>query len=375
MSREPAITLVTTDIDGDGGVSQYTMDLFTEFKNHECDVVVSSLTDSGLLKLKEWMTTIREITKRRPEVVHVQYAFTELGFVGPIFLAILSLYCDRLVVTCHERVEAKVWYVKRALSIPSSVETLLKGLLWLYDWMVAGVADVSVVHTEQHARELDRLPMTSVKVIPHYIKQQKINTSTDSIGNVSLSRINSVSGPVLTTFGRVTPKKGHKEVIRVLPRLEDAVYIIAGDAPSAHKSYEQDLRRNARDAGVEDRVVFTGFVESDQISTLFTATDIAVLPYCQVTESKTLYDAISFGCPVITTTLSAFDVVDTWGVGMQFTKGNEDQLVRCLETVSNNRETFARQTELLASKYSLTNFAQRHLELYTRNCGVSQSDV
>jgi glycosyltransferase involved in cell wall biosynthesis len=375
MTRDPTVSFVTTNIDGDGGVSQYTKDLTTELENQGCDVAVSSLPDRGLLKLVGWTMIIREMAKRRPEVVHLQYAFTEFGLVGPIFLAMLSLYCDCLVVTFHERVDAKVWYVERALSVPSVAGPLLAGLLWLYDWMLVVFADVSIVHTEQHAQELCRLPMASVEIIPHYIKQPQTNTDAERIGKIRLSRVVNAAGPILTTFGRVTPKKGHEEVIRVLPRIKGAIYMIAGAAPSAHESYEQKLRRIAHDAGVEDRVLFTGFVESEQISTLFSVTDIAILPYRQVTESGALYDAIGSGCPVVTTALPAFDVVDSWDVGKRFPEGQADQLIQCVEMVLNDRETFAQRTEFLASENSLRNVAQRHLELYTHTREITPNCV
>jgi phosphatidylinositol alpha-1,6-mannosyltransferase len=86
------------------------------------------------------------------------------------------------------------------------------------------------------------------------------------------------SGPVILTVARIAGKKGHDVVIRALPKLlsrhPGLKYLIAGrGAPS----YIERLKAIARECGVADRVVFTGFVPTPDIPRLYHLCDVFIM--------------------------------------------------------------------------------------------------
>ncbi len=82
--------------------------------------------------------------------------------------------------------------------------------------------------------------------------------------------------PVLLTVARLVARKGHDTVIRALPRiretLPEAAYLIVGTGPE-----REPLRRIAAACGVEDAVVFAGFVPEAELPAYYAACDCFVL--------------------------------------------------------------------------------------------------
>ena len=68
--------------------------------------------------------------------------------------------------------------------------------------------------------------------------------------------------PVVLVVGRLDPAKGQGELVEVLPALRDehpdVRALLLGGKDPAHPAYEGELRRRARELGVEDSVVFLG---------------------------------------------------------------------------------------------------------------------
>jgi len=82
---------------------------------------------------------------------------------------------------------------------------------------------------------------------------------------------------VLLTVGRLVERKGHALVIRALASLREEQrpvrYVIAGTGPE-----ERRLRHLAAELGVQDRVVFTGYVPEEDLPGLYAACDVFVMP-------------------------------------------------------------------------------------------------
>ena len=87
--------------------------------------------------------------------------------------------------------------------------------------------------------------------------------------------------PVLLTVARLVQRKGHDMVIWALPRirrtLPRAVYLVVGTGPERDR-----LRRLAAETGVEDAVVFAGFVPDADLAAYYAACDCFILCSRQV---------------------------------------------------------------------------------------------
>jgi glycosyltransferase involved in cell wall biosynthesis len=80
--------------------------------------------------------------------------------------------------------------------------------------------------------------------------------------------------PVILCVGAKRPHKNQEVLVRALADLPDAVLVLAGHA----EPYEDELRRSSREAGVEGRVRFVGYVPDDVLEALWALCACAAFP-------------------------------------------------------------------------------------------------
>ena len=82
---------------------------------------------------------------------------------------------------------------------------------------------------------------------------------------------------VLLSIGRLVRRKNHETVLRALPgvieMLPDTVYLIVGEGRE-----EGHLRRIVKELGLEDHVIFTGYIDQKDLPSCYSACDLFVMP-------------------------------------------------------------------------------------------------
>jgi glycosyltransferase involved in cell wall biosynthesis len=104
---------------------------------------------------------------------------------------------------------------------------------------------------------------------------------------------------------RLAQQKGHRFLVEAVPKVRDAIFILAGDGP------ERDaLEEQVRLLAVEDRVRFLGY-RSD-IPELLANSDALVLPSLYEGLPLAVLEAMAAGKPVVATSVGGTDeaVVD-----------------------------------------------------------------
>ncbi|GGC71195.1 GDP-mannose-dependent alpha-(1-6)-phosphatidylinositol monomannoside mannosyltransferase [Hoyosella rhizosphaerae] len=83
--------------------------------------------------------------------------------------------------------------------------------------------------------------------------------------------------PTIVCLSRLVPRKGQDMLIRALSgirsHIDGAALVIVGGGP-----YGQQLRKLARECGVEDDVIFTGSVPSDELAAHHAMADVFAMP-------------------------------------------------------------------------------------------------
>lgn len=95
---------------------------------------------------------------------------------------------------------------------------------------------------------------------------------------------------VLLTAARLVPRKGHRVVLRALPRvieqLPSVKYLVAGEGPE-----QTNLMQLARDLGIQQAVLFLGDVPHSEISDLYSLCDV----FAMINRLEPGGDVESFG--------------------------------------------------------------------------------
>jgi len=108
--------------------------------------------------------------------------------------------------------------------------------------------------------------------------------------------------PRILALGRLVPRKGVRTLIGALAGVPGAELVVAGGAPPAR--IRQDpriaaLRACAREAGVAERVVFTGGLDRSDVPALLRSADIAVSAAWYEPFGMSTVEAMACGVPVI----------------------------------------------------------------------------
>ncbi|MEZ5922814.1 MAG: glycosyltransferase family 4 protein [Hyphomicrobiaceae bacterium] len=137
------------------------------------------------------------------------------------------------------------------------------------------------------------------------------------------------------------------------PRLD---FLIFGDGPSV-----VDLKQQAKDAGLADRVIFMGRVESDRANEAINCFTLGVVPLTLQRDTAFGYSPVKIrdyaaaGCPVLTGAVP--DNLELDGIGWLFTHAPDD----ASEMAAQLRALFERPERLragaeLARAYAVANF-------------------
>ncbi len=140
-------------------------------------------------------------------------------------------------------------------------------------------ADFLVVNSEftraQYLRRGVR-PAQAVKVMNPGVELERFHPGAGDPDGIR-RRLGIGDRPMILSVARLVEWKGQDVVIRALPwifrHVPDAVYVIPGTGP-----YEAALKGLARETGVEDRVLFPGWMDEEDLPSLYRAADVMAVP-------------------------------------------------------------------------------------------------
>jgi len=156
-------------------------------------------------------------------------------------------------------------------------------------------------------KEVHNVPANKIDLIHHGIPM------IDKEAGIEFRKTLKVEGPMILTFGLLSPDKGIQYAIQAMPRIvkahPGAVYFVVGATHphirvSAGETYRESLIQMAEDLGVGESVRFVDrFVDLEELVQYLGAMDVYITPYLnpkQIT-SGTLAYSVGAGKAVIST--------------------------------------------------------------------------
>ena len=162
------------------------------------------------------------------------------------------------------------------------------------------------VHESIHyPRGLGRLPMPPVETLyqgidlPETLRQATVDGVREELGIPS-------DVPIVGSIANFKPAKGHRHLVdaasSVLQEFPEVRFVLVGQGP-----LEAEVRRRVVDAGLSDRVLFTGFREDTaRVATCF---DLYAASSIYEGLSIALLEVMGLGCPAVVTRAGGFPEV------------------------------------------------------------------
>jgi glycosyltransferase involved in cell wall biosynthesis len=175
-------------------------------------------------------------------------------------------------------------------------------------------------------------------------------------------------------FGRIRPQKGTEEfveaMIRVLPHRPDWTAVIVGQTAQVFQPFEKQLRVRLRQADLENRVHFTGYIKDPRdIPQFYRSLSVVVCPSRVEGFGLPCLEAMASGCPVVATHTGAWPEL--------ITEGRDGYLVPCEDswalaeailTITEDPERIRRMgqhaRDKVTSRYRIENEAEGILSFY-----------
>lgn len=166
---------------------------------------------------------------------------------------------------------------------------------------------VSPSHSTRELLELAGVPRDKIEVIYNGVGNDMLSHKADTGALKKLrAKLNlNNEDKLILTVSRLVPSKGHKEVIKILPRLlkefENLKYLIVGEG-----GYETELRNLACEEGVLSNVIFAGGVTYNEVKDYLDLAYLFAMPNTSNEQKEgieglpnVIFEAMARGKPII----------------------------------------------------------------------------
>ena len=187
------------------------------------------------------------------------------------------------------------------------------------EWMLTYEASEVIVNSNYMKNELQRL---------FGLPYEKINVNFIGIErDYDFRRQYAMDNEKIILYvGRLVYEKGIQHLIAAMPKVlsnyHDAKLIIAGRG-----GMMDELRQEASNLGLNDKIYFTGYLDSKQVQKMYKCADVAVFPSTYEPFGIVALEAMLAGVPTVVSDVGGLDEIVTHGVdGMKAYAGNANSI-------------------------------------------------
>lgn len=306
----------------------------------------------------------RVLSEFQPDIIHNQTP-------GPVALAILR-YARRHKVALVSTDHAYPDNLTQQVKLPELAKKPINAVMNAYFVSFLKRSDYATVPTEQVLT--DCIPKSKLFFrVPIEALSNGIDLSRFAKGRVNheiYERYDiNPKKPTILYIGRVDPEKSldvlMNAFIKVQEKVENAQLVIVGDGTMRPK-----LERMAEEAGISDKVVFTGRVIGKDLPQLYRTGDVFAITSKTETQSIVLLEAMATGLPAVAVKAGAIpELVHNGENGYLCEADDVDAVTKsliCILQDKNLRETMSKKSLELIKKHDISYTLTRIEEIYHR---------
>lgn len=195
----------------------------------------------------------------------------------------------------------------------------ITGAIWGYMRLLHNRAALNLCTSEATRRELERRGFQRLRVWSHGVDLERFRPRP-----VDAAMRSKLSGGrpdrlVLVFVGRLAPEKQIERLIPLLQRMPEVSLAVVGDGPT-----RPELERQFRGLPV----VFTGYLQGEELANAYTSADAFVFPSTTETLGLVLLEAMASGLPIVAArSAPSMELLDGGKAGLLYTGDDPESLV------------------------------------------------
>jgi len=264
----------------------------------------------------------------KPDILHLQNHFS----INKAAIAVNKKYGLPIIGTNHFMTENFTPFYS-FLHMNAKIESMMWGAFS----KVFNQLTMVTTPTETGAKIIRPKLKVDVVAISNGIDLAEFNTVPN---NTSIkTKYGIPDKPFLLYVGRLDPEKHIDEVLHAVAKLSsvDFCFVITGKGTK-----KDSLQALVNKLGIQDKVVFTGFVSNEDLPQLYRLSRCYVTASVAELQSIATMEAMASGLPVIAANAGALaELVHHGKNGFLFTPGDISALANCVHTIFSDDQLYA----------------------------------
>jgi glycosyltransferase involved in cell wall biosynthesis len=380
-----------------GGVGRYTSNLTNELRKDGLDVYVvcdekGDGQYSGISPKNPHNSDVllKIVNDLKPDVVHVQFEPGLYGLIlDPFNPKKSGTYIDQFYVKCKIPI-VTTFHTGYSLSQWISQASLIKkcgriGKLGIPARALVRFWKYFLNYQAFNNLNKEKLRMSTAGIVFSHYMSERLGGSTNDIGGSASSKCHIIyHGSEPAIYPPLTKKEarekfslpqehGHRIALALgfrtatkgwdilgKMKLPDGWILVVNSSKGHYSTENLDLNwENAENILDLQR----GFLSEEELSILFYASDVAILPYKVTAGSGVMFDALAHGVPFIATDLEFFREFGAQGLGIT-AKRNPHAFSKGIKKLDRNYFKYAETVDAFKQKLKWNFVARQHSQLY-----------
>lgn len=253
----------------------------------------------------------------------------------------------------------------------NGIRTELQSYISSAEWMLTYEAWKVVACSDYMKEEINQVlstPLDKIYVVPNGVDAEGFNIDFDILEfrrNYALD-----NEKIIFFVGRHVYEKGIQVLVDAAPDIinscRDVKFVIAGQGVMT-----EELVEKVKYFGLQDKVVFTGYMDDETKKKMYKAADAAVFPSLYEPFGIVALEAMAAGCPVLVSDIGGFKEIIEHGInGMKAVTGSKDSLsdnlLELLRSDDLRKHLTKKGIETVSERYSWDSIAQATMKIYEK---------
>jgi len=248
---------------------------------------------------------------------------------------------------------------------------IVKIFIKIFFKMIGKLSDKIIIHTKSGKiglRDYFGIKDRKILVLPLAISKN-IEPNPQKFKDMELLFKNR---KIILSFGNISSRKGLEYAIKALNLIKNELpnhcLVIAGRSVREYQNYENMLHELVEKLQLQEKIIFMGFLDEDELNSLFKISEIVLYPYLPSSAASIgIIHSMYHQKPIIVSNIDTFNEIFKKNEAVFVEPKNEREIANAIILLANDpilRKSLQEKMEKISIDYSWEKIADRLIGLY-----------